>query len=95
VCHLSLVRGIALGYGLNDRWFDSRYRLGIFLFATAFIPDLGPTQPPIQWVPEAVSLGVKRPGREADHSLPSNAEVKKAWSCTSNPTIRLHGVVLR
>jgi hypothetical protein len=31
---------------------------------------LGPTQPPIQWVPGALSLGVKRPGREADHSPP-------------------------
>jgi len=36
---------------------------------------LGPTQPPIQWVPRALSLGVKRPGREADHSPPSSAEV--------------------
>jgi len=25
-------------------------------------------QPPIQWVPGAPSPGVKRPGREADHS---------------------------
>jgi hypothetical protein len=25
-------------------------------------------QPPIQWVPGAISLGVKRPGRETDHS---------------------------
>jgi hypothetical protein len=30
-----------------------------------------------QWVPEALSLGVKRPGREADHSPPSSAEVKE------------------
>jgi hypothetical protein len=29
---------------------------------------LGLTQPPIQWVPGALSLEVKRPGREADHS---------------------------
>jgi hypothetical protein len=29
---------------------------------------LGATEPPIQWVPETLSLGVKRPGREADHS---------------------------
>jgi hypothetical protein len=36
-----------------------------------------PTQPPIQWVPESLSLGVKRPVREADHSPPSNAEVKE------------------
>jgi hypothetical protein len=35
-----------------------------------------PTQPPIQWVPGALSLGVKRPGCEADHSPPSTAEVK-------------------
>jgi hypothetical protein len=31
---------------------------------------------PIQWVPGALSLGVKRPGREADHLPPSSAEVK-------------------
>jgi hypothetical protein len=44
---------------------------------------LGPTQPPVQWVPVAVSLGVKRPVREADHSPPSSAEVKNAWSYAS------------
>jgi hypothetical protein len=31
---------------------------------------------PIQWVPSALSLGVKRPGPEAHHSPPSSAEVK-------------------
>jgi hypothetical protein len=40
-------------------------------------------QPPIQRLPEAVFPGVKRPGREADHSPPSSAEVKNAWSYTS------------
>jgi hypothetical protein len=35
------------------------------------------TQPPIQWVPGALSPGVKRPGREVDHSPPASAEVKK------------------
>jgi hypothetical protein len=34
-------------------------------------------RPPIQWVPGALSLGVKRPMREADHSPPSSAEVKE------------------
>jgi hypothetical protein len=29
---------------------------------------VGPTQPPLQWVPGALSVGVKRPGREADGS---------------------------
>jgi len=38
---------------------------------------MGPTEPPIQWVPGASSLGVKRPGRGADHSPPSSAEVKE------------------
>jgi hypothetical protein len=38
---------------------------------------LGPTQSPIQWVPGALSLRVKWPGREADHSPPSGAEVKE------------------
>jgi hypothetical protein len=46
---------------------------------------LGPTQPPIQWVPGALSLGVKRPEREADHLPPSSAEVKNAWSYASTP----------
>jgi hypothetical protein len=44
---------------------------------TASRKALGPTQPPIQWVPWALSLGVKRLGREADHSPPSSAEVKE------------------
>jgi len=37
--------------------------------------------------------GVKRQGHEANHSLPSSAEVKNAWSYTFTPPIRLHGVV--
>jgi hypothetical protein len=55
---------------------------------------LGPTQPPIQWVLGSLSLGVKWPGHEADHSPPSTAEVKNAWSYTSIPPMHLHGVVL-
>jgi len=49
------------------------------------ISALGPTQPPIQWVPGALSLGVKRLRRETDHSPPSSAEVKNACSYTSTP----------
>jgi hypothetical protein len=73
--------GIALSYWLDDRvlGFDSRWGLGIFLFTTLSRAALGSTQPPIQWVPGALSLEVKRPGREADHSPPSSAEVKNAW----------------
>jgi hypothetical protein len=31
----------------------------------------------MQWVSEAVTPGVKRPEREADHSSPYSAEVKE------------------
>jgi hypothetical protein len=51
-------------------------------------PVQGATQPPIQLIP-----AVKRPGREADHSPQTNAEVKKMWICTCIP-IRHHGLVL-
>jgi hypothetical protein len=47
---------------------------------------LGSTQPPIQWVPGTLSPGVKRQGREADHSPPGSAEVKKVWIYTFTPT---------
>jgi hypothetical protein len=57
--------------------FASRQGLGIFLFTTASRTALGPTQPPIQRVPGTLSLGVKRPGREAYHSPPCSAEVKE------------------
>jgi hypothetical protein len=39
-------------------------------------------------------MGIKQPGREVDHSAPSSAEVKNAWSYTSTFPIRLHCVVL-
>jgi hypothetical protein len=42
-----------------------------------------------------LSLRIKRPGREADHSPPSCAEVKNSWSYTSAPPVRLHGVVVK
>jgi hypothetical protein len=50
----------------------------IFLLSTASRSTLGPTQPPIQWVSRALSAGVKRQGREADNSPPSNAKAKKS-----------------
>jgi hypothetical protein len=36
-----------------------------FLFSTSSRPVLGSTRSPIQWIPGALSPGVKRPGREA------------------------------
>jgi hypothetical protein len=56
-----------------------------FLFSTSSRPALGPTQPPIQWVPGALSPGVKQLWREADHSPPASTKVKKMWSYTTTP----------
>jgi hypothetical protein len=87
---------------LRAEWpvFDSRRgQWWHFFFATASSPVLGPTQPPIQWVPR-----INRLGHEDDHSLPSSAKVKNAWSYTSqympmasfiiNQEKHLQGVVL-
>jgi hypothetical protein len=57
----------------------------IFLFLTPWRPVLKPTQPPIQWVPDAPSREVKRSGRDADHLPPNSAEVKNAWIYSSTP----------
>jgi hypothetical protein len=63
---------IANGYGLDDRGVAVRVPVGSRIFSTASRPALGPTQPPIQWVTGAVSLGVKRAGREAKQALTSS-----------------------
>jgi len=55
-----------------DSWWGLRIS-----YTTVLRMALGPTQPPIQWVPGALYLGVKQPGYEADHSPQSSAEVKE------------------
>jgi hypothetical protein len=71
--------GIATDYGLDDGMIGVRFPggLGILLFDIVSRQALGPTQPPIQWIPGALSLGLKRRGCEADHSHPSSAEVEE------------------
>jgi hypothetical protein len=74
--------------------FDFRQGLGFFIPTPLYRPALGLTQSPLQSVMGALSQGVKRPGRDAYHSLPSSAEFKNAWSYTSTPPVRLHDMVL-
>jgi hypothetical protein len=71
--------------------FNSWCRLGIFLF-TASRQALGPTQPPIQWVPGALSLG-----HEVDHLPLSSAEVKEWVELYIHSPIMLswHGAQLK
>jgi hypothetical protein len=68
-----------MGYALDDRGSRVRFPAGTGNFSptTAFRLALGPTPPPVQGVLGALSTGVKLPGREADHSPPSSAEVKE------------------
>jgi hypothetical protein len=75
---------------MDDRVFESWQGQGIYLLTTASRPVLGPTQ----WIPGDFFLKVNLPGREADNSPPSSAEVKNAWRYISTPPVRLHGVVL-
>jgi hypothetical protein len=88
-CEQPIVRDIRPAWGLSEgllltvkELFVTKFYTGPWnpwlgiLFTTASRTALEPTQPPMQWVPGALSLGVKRQGREADHSPPSSAEVK-------------------
>jgi hypothetical protein len=79
------VVGITTSYGLDVLGVAVRVPVGSSIFSTASRPALGSTQPLNQWVPGVLSPGVKRPGRETDHSPPASAEVKKIWICTSTP----------
>jgi hypothetical protein len=55
--------GIALGCGLDDRGSRVRFpaEAGNFSLHHRVQTVLRPTQPPIQWVPGSLTLGVKRP----------------------------------
>jgi hypothetical protein len=84
--------GIAQWYSTELRagWSAVRFPTGTgnFLFTTTSRPALGPTQTPILWVPEALSLGLKGQGREDDHLPPYSAEVS-AWSLPPLPQYAL------
>jgi hypothetical protein len=51
--------GIATGYGLDDQGGESSSpgRVKNFQFSISSRPALGSTQPPIKWVPGALSRG--------------------------------------
>jgi len=55
-------------------------------FSKAFGPALGCSQSPVQCISAAPSSVVKWPGREPDHSLPSNAVINNKCSHTSTPS---------
>jgi hypothetical protein len=59
--------------GLRDPGIESRWGRD---FPHLSRPVMGPTQPPVQWVPD-LSRGKERPGRDADPSPTSSAVIMK------------------
>jgi hypothetical protein len=77
-------------YGLDDR---GSIPETIFPLASASRPALGPTQRPVQWIPEVLSAGIKR-GRGVTltthtHLVP---RLRMSRSYTSSHPECLHGV---
>jgi hypothetical protein len=75
------------GYGLDDQGggISRPGRVKYFHFSISSRPTLGSTQLPIKMGTGGSFPGVKRQGREADHSPPTSAEVKKMCIYTSIP----------
>jgi hypothetical protein len=70
------VSDTVLGYGLNDRRFQSLQRLGTFHYRVQTGCDVHTA--PYTTGTRDRSVGVKWPVREADHSPPSSAEIKES-----------------
>jgi hypothetical protein len=87
---------IVSNYGLDYRAIEFRSPAEakrIFPMTSVSRPALGPTQPPVQWVPGVLSLGEKR-GRSVTLTTHSRL-VPRSWmnrGYTSTPHKRLQGV---
>jgi hypothetical protein len=86
--------GIALGYGLDDQGSRVRFPSGAGNFFLLHRVQNGSGAHPASYPVDTRDSfpGVKRPGVKLTH--PSSGEVKNAWSYTSVPSVRLHGVML-
>lgn len=74
----------ATGWTTKELWLHSWMEQEIFFFTKVSRPVLGLTQPPIQWVAEALCTAVKWLWHKADHSPTSSVTVnnKPSYHCT-------------
>jgi hypothetical protein len=84
---LSLDASVSIKSRLDGRGTLVRLSTGSKRYCSSSVstPFLEPTQLRIRLVSGAVSSGIKRLGREADHAPPSSAEIRNDWSYTSAP----------
>ena len=75
-----------LGYGLDDRGFETGQGQETLLFSRLATPALGPNQLRYRYFPVT-----KRPGMMLTADV-HKAEIKNWWSCTSPPPLCLHNV---
>jgi hypothetical protein len=94
-CNELLGAGIAQWYsaGLQVAWLGVQGLAGAGNFPLHHHVQTGSGAHPASY-PMALSLAVKWPGHEADHSPPSSSEVKNVWHYTSDPPTYLHGMAV-
>jgi hypothetical protein len=80
---------IETGLQVGQPGFSLWHGLGIFLFATMSRLTLWSSQPPIQWILRALSLGIKWLGYEANHLPQSSTKIKNAWTYNSTSPYKL------
>ena len=81
------VGGIAVRLSSGRSWVRISVGEMNFIFSKTSRPLLQLIQSSIQWILWAISLLIKRPLREFNHSPPINFEIKDRWSYKSLPLL--------
>jgi hypothetical protein len=82
-CCINICYYADTGLTTNEQWTYFGPWQKAFPFSKTSRPAVGPTQPPIRWLPGCRVGSAFHPGHGADYSFPSSAEVKNAWSYIS------------
>jgi hypothetical protein len=79
-----VVQRLVAGWTIEGSEFESRYSQKLSLLNVVQTSS-GAHAASYPMDPGVLSMGVKLPGREADHSPPTSAEVKRTWIYTCTP----------